>query len=248
MLRGSTLSYDWYKTAEGQGLLAHLTDPNTGYRKMYGMLEHPSLPPSIPTHQFKLFLVGRSGTGKTCTVSWLAGLPGWSYQMGESPGVRVTHVYWPARITARQQLVTFKLHLWDAGDSAVRKYGHVYPVCREGASAVILTFSFTDRSSWEELPALIQRTIAPGDGMENILPIVIGNKFGNVAENEVSQAEILEAESNWNIPIIKVRHAGTSHPSTPGSLPEVATALNTICEQLWLAKHRSRQHVEQARI
>ena len=96
--------------------------------------------------------------------------------MGESPGVRVTHVYWPARVTSRQQLVTFKLHLWDAGDSAVRKYGHVYPVCREGASAVILTFSFTDRSSWEELPALIQRTIAPGEGMDNILPIVVGNK------------------------------------------------------------------------
>ena len=59
MLRGSVLSYDWYKTAEGQGLLAHLTEPGTGYRKVYGMLEQPSLPPSIPLHQFKLFLVGR---------------------------------------------------------------------------------------------------------------------------------------------------------------------------------------------
>ena len=33
MLRGAVISYDWYKTAEGQGLLAHLTDPNTGYRQ-----------------------------------------------------------------------------------------------------------------------------------------------------------------------------------------------------------------------
>ena len=33
MLRGTVVSYDWYKTAEGQGLLAHLTDPNTGYRQ-----------------------------------------------------------------------------------------------------------------------------------------------------------------------------------------------------------------------
>ena len=33
MLRGTVISYDWYKTAEGQGLLAHLTDPNTGYRQ-----------------------------------------------------------------------------------------------------------------------------------------------------------------------------------------------------------------------
>ena len=62
-------------------------------RKLYGLLESPPLPPSIPTHQFKLFLVGRTGSGKTCLVSWLAGLPGWNYTLGESPGVRVTQVY-----------------------------------------------------------------------------------------------------------------------------------------------------------
>ena len=83
-------------------------------------------------------------------------------------------MFWPARVATRQQLVIFRLHLWDAGDSAVRKYaivrnfrdrtviewmelelymycryGHVYPVCRENASAVILTFSFTDRQRLE---------------------------------------------------------------------------------------------------
>lgn len=246
MLRGTVIAYDWYKTAEGQGLLAHLTDPSTGYRKLYGLLESPPLPPSIPTHQFKLFLVGRTGSGKTCLVSWLAGLPGWNYTLGESPGVRVTQIYWPCLLTPRpgmNQLATFKLHFWDAGDSAVRKYGHVYPVCREGAAAVILTFSFTDRTTWEELPALIQRTLAAGagEGVESILPIVVGTKFGSNSENEVSQQEVMEAETNWNIPIIKVRHAGLAQgQGAPSSLPEVATALNTICEQLWLARHRGR--------
>ena len=106
--------------------------------------------------------VGRTGSGKTCLVSWLAGLPGWNHTMGESPGVRVTQVskyfwwvrcikyfrgqiYWPCLLTGRgpgvaPQLATFKLQLWDAGDGAVRKYGHVYPVCRENSAAVILTF------------------------------------------------------------------------------------------------------------
>ena len=108
---------------------------------------------------------------------------------------------------------------------------------------MILTFSFTDRTTWEELPALIQRTLVAGagEGVESILPIVVGTKFGNVTENEVSQEEVAEAETNWNIPIIKVRHS-TAH--TPSSLPEVATALNTICEQLWLAKHRGRMSAE----
>ena len=30
MLQGSVLSYDWYKTGEGQGLMAHFIDPKTG--------------------------------------------------------------------------------------------------------------------------------------------------------------------------------------------------------------------------
>jgi len=246
MLRGSVISFDWYKSAEGQGLLTQLTDPNTGYRKLYGLLEQPSLPPSLPVHQFKLFLVGRPGSGKTCLVSWLAGLPGWNYTVGESPGVRVTQIYWPCLLTPRPgsspHIATFKLHFWDAGDSAVRKYSHHYPDCREGAAAVILTFSFTDRTSWEELPALIQRTLAAGagEGVGSILPIVVGTKFGHANDNEVSQQEVMEAESNWNIPIIKVRHAGlvTNQGAAPSNLPEVASALNTICEQLWLASHR----------
>ena len=37
-------------------------------------------------------------------------------------------VYWPARVAGK--LLLFRLQLWDAGDAAVRKYGHVYPVCR----------------------------------------------------------------------------------------------------------------------
>ena len=117
MLRGSVISYDWYKSAEGQGVLAQLTDPTTGYRKLFGLLEQPSLPPSIPLQQFKLFLVGRTGSGKTCLVSWLAGLPGWNCTTGESPGVRVTQVYWPCLVTqprpATANLVTFKLQLCD---------------------------------------------------------------------------------------------------------------------------------------
>mgnify|MGYP002050019174 FL=1 len=180
------------------------------------MLESPSLPPSIPTHQFKLFLVGRTGSGKTCLVSWLAGLQGWSYTLGESPGVRVTQV---GLILTQLDNILTQLYSTDLlalfADSEtrnepaghiqtpllgrggqcgeilfvmnirvirlrlqVRKYGHVYPVCREGAAAVILTFSFTDRTTWEELPALIQRTLAAGagEGVESILPIVVGTK------------------------------------------------------------------------
>jgi len=232
-VRGGVLDPEWYKSREGSGLLASLTSPSTGHRRLFGLLEQPPLPPSIPVLPFKLFLAGRAGVGKTCTASWLAGLPGWSYQLGESPGVRTTQVYWPARVAAK--LVLFRLQLWDAGDAAVRKYGHVYPVCREGAAAALLLFSFTDRQSWEELPGLVQRTVM---GQEPpLLPLIVGSRFGHPTEAEVGVEEVEEAEASWNIPVIRIRHQG--QPAPPGPLPEVAAALNTICEQLYLARHRA---------
>ena len=33
---------------------------------------------------------------------------------------------------------------------------------------------------------------------------LIINRFGSNNDNEVSQQEVMEAETNWNIPIIKV--------------------------------------------
>lgn len=237
ILRGSVLSFDWFKSPEGQGLLAHLTDPSTGYRKLYGLLEQPNLPPSIEQVECKLFVVGRSGCGKTCTASWLAGLPGWNCQPGESPGVRTTVVYWPARVHTK--LVLFKLNVWDAGESANRKYSHVYPVCKEEADGVLVVFSFSDRAGWEELPSLLQRTAPP---QENITPIVVGTKYGNIQENEVSGAEVTEFEKSWNVPVVRVRYQ--SQTTTPPSVPDVAVALNTICEQLWLSQKRPKHLTE----
>ena len=57
----------------------------------------------------------------------------------------------------------YQLNVWDAGDGAVKKYGHVYPACKDGAHALLPTFSFTDKNSWLELPAIINRAILPQD-------------------------------------------------------------------------------------
>ena len=43
-------------------------------------------------------MVGETGVGKSAVAGWLAGLPGWNRQAGESPGLRVTTVYWPAKL------------------------------------------------------------------------------------------------------------------------------------------------------
>ena len=59
MLRGSVLSYDWFKSGEGQGLLAHLTHPATGLRRLYGCLEYPGIPPSIGLYFFVIFMLSK---------------------------------------------------------------------------------------------------------------------------------------------------------------------------------------------
>ena len=50
---------DWHRSAEGQGVLAHLVDPETGARKVYGTLERPVLPPTVQVVRYKVYLSGR---------------------------------------------------------------------------------------------------------------------------------------------------------------------------------------------
>ena len=59
MLRGSVLAYEWFKSGEGQGVLAHLTHPATGLRRLYGCLEYPGIPPSIGMYYVLLILTER---------------------------------------------------------------------------------------------------------------------------------------------------------------------------------------------
>jgi len=236
MLRGSVLAYEWFKSGEGQGVLAHLTHPATGLRRLYGCLEYPGIPPSIECVEYKLFLLGESGAGKSAVTGWLAGLPAWNRQSGESPGLRVTTTYWPAKI--QKNIVLFKLNIWDCGEGAVKKYGHLFPACKEGALGVLPVFSFTDRSSWEDIPDLIQRNVQPTD---TITPIVIGNRHSSETESAVPVHEMAEFEKSRGIPVVTVRNQTNS--SSPPSIPEVASALNTICEQLYIASNRSKYSI-----
>ena len=93
-----------------------------------GLLEKPNIPPSIKVLHFKLYLVGKGGVGKTSLVSYLSGAPDWTnaHHQGETPGVRATQIYWPTRI--QSQIIMFQLDLWDSGETASKKYGHILPV------------------------------------------------------------------------------------------------------------------------
>ena len=88
-------------------------------------MEKPAVPPSFIQESYKLAFVGKSGVGKTSLINLLANYS--TLQIpGETPGVRVTTVYWPAKI--RNQIHLFHLDLWDCGEAATKKYNHILPV------------------------------------------------------------------------------------------------------------------------
>ena len=110
-------------------------------------------------------------------------------------------MFWPAKPRASDRPVIFQLHFWDCGDGALKKFEHLLPVsrgrgggghtgtgpprngcfptppqaCKEEADAILFLFSFTDRSSFEELLAQMSRIVGPGE--ENLVKVVVGTKY-----------------------------------------------------------------------
>ncbi|XP_058711207.1 ciliogenesis and planar polarity effector 2 isoform X2 [Poecile atricapillus] len=164
----------WLLSPAGRPYLDSILHKNQ--RRVFSLLERPALPPAlaVPTVTYKLFLAGRSGVGKTALVAWLAGTPG-LLAHHETLGIEATTVFWPAKPRGSGRPVLFQLHLWDCGDGALRKFEHLLPACKEEADAALFLFSFTDRASFEELPALMDRVLGPGD--RDIIRMVVGTKF-----------------------------------------------------------------------
>ncbi|XP_050838490.1 ciliogenesis and planar polarity effector 2 isoform X2 [Serinus canaria] len=155
---------------------AGLSAPRMTLSASPGLLERPALPPAlaVPTVTYKLFLAGRSGVGKTALVAWLGGTPAPAAHH-ETLGIEATTLFWPAKPRGSGRPVLFQLHLWDCGDGALRKFEHLLPACKEEADAALFLFSFTDRASFEELPALMGRVLGPGD--RHLVRVVVGTKY-----------------------------------------------------------------------
>ncbi|NWH70457.1 CPLN2 protein, partial [Piaya cayana] len=102
----------WLLSPPGRPYLASILRKNQ--RRLFGLLERPTLPPSlaVPFVPYKLFVSGKSGVGKTALVATLAGTPTPSTHH-ETLGLEATTVYWPAKLRATGRPVIFQLHFWD---------------------------------------------------------------------------------------------------------------------------------------
>ncbi|XP_062363552.1 ciliogenesis and planar polarity effector 2 isoform X5 [Cinclus cinclus] len=170
-------------------------------------------------------------------------------------GIEATTLFWPAKPLASGRPVLFQLHLWDCGDGALRKFEHLLPVsggrvsgwgrhlqepavrgcprpqaCKEEADAALFLFSFTDRASFEELPALMDRVLSPGDG--DLIRVVVGTKFDLATHAAVTEEDVRTFEGTWGLRVL--RAGGT--PGAGGAragLARVTPVLDALVEGLW---------------
>lgn len=228
---GSLLDMEWLKgSPEGREMISSVLERNQLKRKTFGLLEKPVISQHVTADtevKYKLFFVGKSGVGKTSTVAKLSGnsLPS---MHSETPGIQTTTIYWPGKIKQLNRSVIFQLQLWDAGETALKKFDHILSACTNKTDAIIFLFSFVDKSSFEEVSHQITRYSGPKD---NTCKLVIGTKFDQYAHSEITQRDIRDFEQNWKIPILKIRNIPESEARS--DFNDVAQVLNILCEHLW---------------
>ncbi|PSN54751.1 REM2- and Rab-like small GTPase 1 [Blattella germanica] len=219
---GSIVSFDWQSSAEGETILQHFYDPQTTGRKVLGILDRPGLPSSIEEVSYKIYISGRSGIGKTSTVTRLSGVK-CSSSYVETTGIRKSNIYWPVKIW--DKVILFKLQFWDAGDNSIRKYSHILPACKEKADAIIFVFSFVDSGSFSELPQQMSK-LSGND-------FYVSFRYSHTNKLEVSTMDTKEFELKWQVPVLKIDNTWSGNRSD-SEVHEVAPLLNVICERLWI--------------
>ena len=71
-------------------------------------------------------------------------------------------------------------------------------MCQEGAVGALFVFSFTNKSSFEELDAALSRLSHSASASGDVCPLVVGTRYGAVSESEVTAADVLRFEAKWN--------------------------------------------------
>ncbi|XP_075462070.1 ciliogenesis and planar polarity effector 2 [Ascaphus truei] len=226
---------DWHQSSEGKEYLGCILRRKK--RKFFGQIERPVLSPQLPADiaSYKIFVCGKSGVGKTALVAKLAGLEVPSMHH-ETTGIQTTCVYWPVRPRDSDRPVIFRFQFWDCGEPALKKFDHVLPDCKEKADAVLFLFSFTDRSSFEDVPALMSRTLGQD---EDLARIVVGTKLDQYMHADVTEQDLLEFQRTWRLPVMRVRNVNgprlVDGRSLDGraAIAESAPVLNGLAEHLW---------------
>ncbi|CAG06981.1 unnamed protein product, partial [Tetraodon nigroviridis] len=225
---GSIIVSDWHLSKESKEYFNKILHKKR--RRKFGLLESPAMPPhlAVDTVHYKVFICGRSGVGKTALAARLAGtnIPNTHY---ETKGIETTMVYWPAKLRGSGKVLFFCLQLWDCGENALRRFDHFLPSCQEQVDAVLFLFSFTDKTSFDDLSNQIARwTDSP---VGPFVKVVVGTKypfrFDLFMHCDVTERDVRNLEHTWSLPVLRLGG------EVGDGLADVAPLLNRLAEALW---------------
>ncbi|XP_064384018.1 ciliogenesis and planar polarity effector 2-like isoform X2 [Halichondria panicea] len=214
---------DWQKTSEARGLINALLGRNK--RKSFGLLEKPQFEQGgkmYPVLFRRLFLVGKSGVGKTSTVHKLMGrdIP---CVHEETLGIQTTALYWPVMLEADQRTVIVKLELWDVGERMLSRFDHILPTCKQSTDGILFFFSYSDRHSWETLPQLFT-SILGALPTPDTFNMVIGT-HADCSNREVSERELERFQRQHKIIALPTSNVNTKRHAADPSVPDGRAAI-----------------------
>ncbi|XP_074522991.1 ciliogenesis and planar polarity effector 2 [Halichoeres trimaculatus] len=221
---GSVVVTDWYRCKDSKEYFNKILHKKR--RKHFGLLESPVMPPhvAVDTVHYKIFISGKSGVGKTALAAHLAGLsiPSLYY---ETTGIETTVVYWPVKLRESGRVLFFRLQLWDCGENALRRFDHLLPSCKEQLDAILFLFSFTDRTSFDDLSNQITKWT--GTAGSHFVKLVVGTKYDLFMHCDVTERDVRDFQETTGLPVLR-----TGGEVSDG-LGDVAPLLNCLAENLW---------------
>lgn len=227
---GSLIDYELFSSDIAKSILSPLLLKSS--RRQYGFLESPATNLFTGEISYKVFVCGRTGSGKSTTIANASGRFGLENST-ETTGIQVNTVYWPVLIQETKAAVLFKISFWDVGESVLNSYNHILPSCMEEVDCIVYTFSMINKSMWDDLPKLMTRIDAP----DNVLKIAVGTKMDLVKNDKssISRKMIDDFEEVWKFPVLT--HSNAIKLDSSGDFAECfkksASLMNPLCELLW---------------
>ncbi|XP_034022217.1 ciliogenesis and planar polarity effector 2 [Thalassophryne amazonica] len=220
----SVVVSDWHQCEDSKEYFSKILHKNR--RRIFGLLESPVMPPhvTVDTVHYKIFISGKGGVGKTALAARLAGrsIPSIHH---ETTGIETTAIYWPVKLRKNSRVLFFHLQLWDCGENALRRFDHLLPSCKEQVDAILLLFSFSDRTSFDDLSNQIAKWSEPP--LDQVVKLVVGTKFDLFMHCDVAERDIKEFQQTWGLPVL---HTGGE---VSNGIDDVASFLNCLAEHLW---------------
>jgi len=230
------ISRDWIFSPEGKKftkqMFPQIQDWSITSPTPMGILEEPSLPPSVAhdVREVKIAVFGKNGAGKSATISNLCGQDIAPAHV-ETPGIQVIGCYWPVHLKNTNRVVVFKFKFWDCGTTAFKTYSYMSDAIKFKPRIVIYVFSMTDKDSMDYVDGMLKANEFGSD----VIRIGIVTKSDSLVQAQITKQDLVEFSQKHHLPIYPLKnvrnHSTTlAHNDTLQNQKDVIKLKNDLAE------------------